>query len=184
MPARLLAALVLSLALAPSAAAEEHEFGRPGPYLYAGGTLGHPNFQGPLGQLTVSDTGGLNARLGYRFAAHVAVEGDVDWLAGFDFTDVSNLEAEVYLVTANLKTYPLFGRFQPFLLVGVGAAHVNIKGLLESRETDFIARFGAGIEFYLFRHLALSADAGYVLPTGDLKNFDIITGRAGILFRY
>jgi hypothetical protein len=50
--------------------------------------------------------------------------------------------------------------------------------------TEFAARFGTGIDFYFSEHWVLNFEASYVLPTGDLSEYDYIGGGMGLEYRF
>jgi hypothetical protein len=52
------------------------------------------------------------------------------------------------------------------------------------RGTDFAARFGGGIDLYATKHVVLSVEAEYVLPTGDVKDLDYISIGWGFQYRF
>jgi opacity protein-like surface antigen len=182
-------ALVL-LTLAPAARAQD-DFGRIGPYLGLAGSLGvytkEDDLVGDAGDIDPSI--GLNARAGYRFHPHIALEGQFEWLSGAD-ADVGGLgnigELESWTATLNVKPYLLTGRVQPFLLVGVGAMQATLDPNFgsEQDETDFAARFGLGTDIYITRNLYAALDVSYVLPADDLEDFDYFSFGWGLGFRF
>ena len=66
--------------------------------------------------------------------------------------------------------------------------HINAKdslGLgLSASDEDFAARFGGGIDFYVTEKIGVSLDGSYVLPTGDLKDFDYFSIAWGFQYRF
>ena len=91
-------------------------------------------------------------------------------------------------ITTDLKGFLLTGRLQPFALVGIGTTIGEVRDSfgagLEIEEADFVARFGGGLDFYLTESLALTLDASYVLPTGDLADFDYVSLGWGLQYRF
>jgi hypothetical protein len=144
---------------------------------------------------------GVNGQVGYRFHPHFSAEFQFEWLAGFDgdasestlapgsFADVS---IEPWVLTGSLKGYLLTGRYQPYLSVGAGIMTVREKldddtgmGLSNSeRYTDATGRFGAGIDFYVNENFLVTAGASYVLPNGDVSDFDYVSVSWGIGYRF
>lgn len=126
----------------------EIDFARSGPYLAASVAFGWPKFRDEIsrdleiltsrpraneGHAEEADQGkGLNVKVGYRFHPRFAAEVQYEWLDGFEISiDPLNGNRPVlepyqnrdvdFVVTANLKFYVFKGRFQPFLVGGVGA---------------------------------------------------------------
>ena len=148
--------------------------------------------------LNIDERFGLNARLGYRFHPHISAEFQLEWIPETDISanpepdpnfgnDAFNLERVTYM--ANAKGYLGTGSVQPFLLVGVGLMTIDFKGNkpfnnISSTEEDFAARFGGGIEVYATDNIVVNIDASYVLPAGDLKNFDYLSIGWGFQYRF
>lgn len=89
--------------------------------------------------------------------------------------------------TGNPKAYLPLGRFQPFVLAGVGLGYVEFSGVdrfHRPSDTTFAARFGGGFDFYLTDALALQLASSYVLQTGDLDGFDYMSLIAGLQYRF
>jgi opacity protein-like surface antigen len=121
---------------------------------------------------------GLDARVGYRFHPHLAGEVQIQWFpkADIEFFDVNVLELETLTFTGNVKGYLLTGRIQPFLLVGAGLMHFDVKDKvgvgLRAKGEGFAARFGGGVDFYINSNVVFVLEGGYVLPTGDVDGLD------------
>lgn len=198
------AALGAALLLLPAAGLAESEFGRPGGYLSGGVSGATEMFSGPLDlDGTGIDVGTavlVGGRLGYRAGTHVAVEAAVDYsVDGFELTvpGTGSLSAKALVATGNVKLYPGDWRVQPFVLGGVGmmrgttecttAAGASVSCLalgISDSEIEFAGRVGGGIDFYLTRHIALSGEVTYVIPTGDLADLDFLTFGGQLLFRF
>ena len=96
------------------------------------------------------------------------------------------------MITGNVKGHLLTGRWQPFLLAGVGLMTSGVElrdpmgfGYRQSDwDNAFVARFGGGIDLYTNENIVLTVGADYVLPTGDLKDFDFISIGWGIQYRF
>ncbi len=133
---------------------------------------------------------GLDARVGYRFHPRLAGEVQLQWFpeADIEFFDVKALELETLIFTGNVKGYLLTGRIQPFLLVGAGLMHFDVKDKLgvglRAKEEDFAARFGGGVDVYFDPNIAVVIDAGNVLPTGDLDGLDYVSFSVGFQYRF
>ena len=133
---------------------------------------------------------GLDTRVGYRFHPRLAGEVQFQWFpkAKIEFADVEALNLETLTLTGNVKGYVLTGRVQPFLLVGVGLMHFDVKdelGLgLRAKGEGFAARFGGGVDFYLNRNFLLALDTSYVLPTGDVDGLEHVSFSLGMQYRF
>jgi len=204
--ARVLVVLVVlggPLVLPPAAMADS-EFGRPGGYV-SGGVAGATElFSGPL------DLGGtgidvgtaliVGGRLGYRTGTHVAIEGSVDYsVDGFSITvpGTGQATARALVAAGNLKLYAGDWRIQPFVFGGAGVIRGTTEcstaigvpvscltvGLSES-EVEFAGRVGGGFDFYLSRHVALSGEVAYVIPTGALADLEFLTFGGQLTFRF
>jgi hypothetical protein len=53
-----------------------------------------------------------------------------------------------------------------------------------STETNFVMRFGGGVDFYATKHVVVSAEIDYVLPFGNLAPLDYLSIGMGIQYRF
>jgi opacity protein-like surface antigen len=195
----LLCAAVAMLCAGPVRAQEEDDEGddysRAGFYVGAAGSFAIPTqLEDKLGKklggsFTVHDSLGFHARVGYRLNPHLAFEVHSEWLAGFEASSGSGkADFEVLTITGDFRFYPLTGRWQPFVVAGVGGLIADVtreSGLgLTGDENDFAARVGVGLDCYVTRHIALGLDATYVLPAEDVKEFDYFSLGWGLLYRF
>lgn len=191
------ALLLVATALLPGVgAAQDTTWGQPGFYVGLSGNAAFPTgIEQELEDLSgvsvdVDPSLGLHARAGYRFHPHFAAEAHYEWISGFDVSvsgfDV--LEVEGHAVTADVKGYLLTGRFQPFAVVGLGTLTGEVSDAVgagfSTDETDFAARIGAGIDAYLTENLALTLDGSYVMPTGDLEDFNYFSLGWGLQYSF
>ena len=154
---------------------------------------------GPTIALSVDNSFGFNGRAGYRCHSRFSAEVEVEWVNGFDgnvslpvLGEIATTEIEPIVVTTNVKGYLLTGRYQPFLLLGGGAmtAEFTIQnqtgmGISGSeRVSDFVMRFGGGIDVYATKNIVVSVGADYVLPFADLKDLDYVSIGWGIQYRF
>jgi opacity protein-like surface antigen len=131
---------------------------------------------------------GVNGRIGYRLHPRVAVEGEFEWIDGFDFTVENNkkkVRGDTWFASGNVKGYVMTGRFQPFVLVGAGFYHAKYD-VLGSRVSggDAALRAGLGFDAYLTEHVAIAFDAQYVLPFGEVDDLDYTSVGAGLQYRF
>lgn len=188
--------LAIATVILLPAAAWSQQWSRPGPYIGVAGdvaftTKAEDELEDATGiPIDVDPSLGLHARLGYRFGPRFAAEAHYEWVSGFDVSafGINALEIDGSTVTADAKVFLATERIQPFLLVGVGAAFAEVKDTIGAGfsidESDFAARFGGGLDLYLTENVALDFDASYVLPTGDLEDFDYVSLGWGLLYRF
>ena len=198
----------LSIALTGLARATEPDYATDGFYLGAGAAFAWDNFD-RLGRFE-SDPDmafGFDAWGGYRFLSFLAAELQIEYLDGFDSKREISLgiinppvrgsiktKMKAVTFTGNLKAYLPLGRFQPFVLAGVGLGHIErdllvsglfvVSGRIHYSETALAARFGGGIDVYLTGALAFQLASSYVLQTGDLDGFDYVSLIAGLQYRF
>lgn len=192
--------LLVSLVAMPLAAAADDaavNYARNGWYLGAGGV--GASFEGLDNHLDgipgVADakveTGiGLNLNAGYRGDEHLAVELAFELL---DETDIRHSGGErgwvdTWTAMALTKPYLMTGRVQPFLLAGLGVMHAKLSELgssaNEDSSTEFAVRFGGGVDFYTTEHIVVALGIDYVMPTGNLKDYDYIAFNWGLKYRF
>ncbi len=203
-------ALACALLLLSTDSAYAQDYARNGFYVGVAGSIGIDTaVEDELEKLTgvgvdIDEAGGLHARLGYRFHPRISTEFHFEWLDDADISfqaaggkDAATLERFTY--TANAKAYLLTGPFQPFLLAGVGLMRIKFRFdpppppppggpilpfIGDITEEDFAVRFGGGVEIYATEKIAVNLDASYVLPTGNLKDFDYISIGFGAQYRF
>ena len=101
----------------------------------------------------------------------------------------TGLKLRPMVATANVKHYLLTGRFQPYLLGGVGAMFARLEFPHSGERFNKIAfamRFGGGIEFYITESIVMTTGVTYVYPTGSLKDMlDYLSVEAlGFTYRF
>jgi opacity protein-like surface antigen len=192
---------LLTLAGSFPAAAEGDPYGyvdRSGPYIGLAAAMAilvevDDELEDVTGFDTDTDVGvGLQARAGYRVHPLFGAEVNFEWLPEFDIdarTIEELAEIEIWTLTVDAKLFlPNWRSGQFFLLAGAGVLGAELEdtvgaGVSED-ETDFAARFGAGIDVYLTKNTAATVEASYVLPTGDLKDLDYVSVNAGLQYRF
>jgi hypothetical protein len=130
----------------------------------------------------------------------LAVEAQYEWLDAYaaEVAGIEAFEIESHALTANLKLYLPIWRIHPYLLAGVGFAHVDFEdslglGLSES-ETSLAGRGALGLDVYLTEHIALYAEGGILVIDEEIDTnvpgFDEVgpllqTGaQVGLMFRF
>lgn len=202
---------VLAIALSGLAEATEPDYAADGFYLGAGAAFAWDDFdRGSRFEPDPDMAFGFDAWGGYRFLSFLAAELQLEYVNGFDskrefspLVDFMNpppppgsvkTERKAVTFIGNLKAYLPFGRFQPFILAGVGLGYMEsdvfVSGLFSvnirshDSETALAARFGGGIDVYLTGALAFQLASSYVLQTGDLDGFDYVSLIAGLQYRF
>jgi opacity protein-like surface antigen len=170
------------VAVAPPPAVEE-----PPPsgfwYLGAGALFSIENFD-----CDADNAWGYEVRAGRRINDVFAVE--VEWEHPVEkFDDASRVDGygrphrdvEAWNVTANAKAYPIAGRFQPYALIGAGYGEANLP---HDDNDGFVARFGIGIDVEVVENFGVMTEAGYVLGTDDLSDYDQIPISLGVFYNF
>jgi opacity protein-like surface antigen len=158
--------------------------------------------QGSTGTATI-EVGvmpGIALAVGYRFIPQVALEGEFEWARG-DVDMVVRIDEPgdgSQKFSDQVADYSYFqlgmngrfstgtGRIQPYALLGVGFMGQKLSIPGESDEFDVGAAFrlGGGVEVEITRRLSLASDFSYLITVGGVKDNDIMSLRAGLLWRY
>ena len=176
-----LAACALVLALPGSALAQYVGDG-----IYVGGTvnLGIENFSG-AGVFDFDEALGGSVRLGSRVHPLFAIEVQYEYTGVFEARAAgAKLELDQHVATANGKLYLFPGRFEPFMLAGMGYAHAELEasGTLQGDDSGdgFVLRVGTGAQVGLLEWLSLTVEGGFVLPSGDLNDLSYFSVGGGL----
>lgn len=200
----MIVAVILLLLSCPALGEEkEPDFARKGAYVglgfvYSVNDFGLDDFDKQFeNQVTrvqedVSQSVGFDVRGGYRFHQHLAAEAQVQYYDDFEIdptlrqtdpatgeqvkTGLPNADVQQVVATANLKGYPMTGRVQPYVLVGLGALWSNVSNLavgtdasdirlVDEKDTSFTVRVGVGVDVYATTHIVFNVEAAKVLPT-------------------
>jgi opacity protein-like surface antigen len=182
----LLLTLVIGSGSALGAEAEAEETpGQPGLYVGLGLIYAPSAFDIP--GVETSNPFGLDARLGYRVTRRVAVEGQYQFIPGFDLdaaggSPVATLTANTF--TLNGKVYALpDDSFQPYAVGGIGLVRFtgdsDVTGQSVRPETAFAGRVGVGADYYVRPDIVVNVEFSALLPTqpvGDLKILPLVFG--------
>ncbi len=158
-------------------------------YLGLGAGFGFENFDGTQG-LDIDEAFGFDAWGGYRIVPLVAAEVQLEYLNGFDTTIFGlDIDGQAVAFTGNAKLFPLAevsDRVEPFLYAGIGVGwfEFDVGPFGTTDESDFIARFGGGIDLYVTENVAFQVSSSYVLTTGDLDDLDYVSLVAGVQYRF
>jgi opacity protein-like surface antigen len=146
----------------------------------------------------VDDSFSISGQAGYRCDPRASAAVQVEWVEEFDgdvsepgMGKVASTTAESLIVTANAKGYLLTGRFQPFLLLGLGGmtARTELKdsaggSLASQRQEGFAARFGGGLDVYVTKNLLVTTGVDYLRPWGDVEDLDFLSIGGGVEYRF
>jgi len=195
---------VVALSAVPSRAEPPpDDFSRPGWYLGLGGIYAISDYDLTTDELGVvppepagtnpkfKNTGGVDFRAGYRAFPHWAFEFDYQWQAGFDSGNSGispPVEIDTHLLSLNTKLFAATGRWQPYAMLGASLLIVNteiVDGAFKKPwdlDTGFAPRFGAGLDYYLNEHWALTVEGTYIVPVGVVDGANM--GSVGFGFQY
>ncbi len=175
-----------------------------------------------FGDVEDGDAFGATGRGGYRCHPRVSAELQFERLENFGVSILEtgmqpgndtlrkfDLELESLVLTSNAKGHLLTGRYQPFVLAGVGFMRMESKtydvspaalprpdscdpdlavrcsASNQSKKTVRLAfRFGGGLDFYLTKQVVISAEGSYLLPTGKLDDLAYYTFSLGLQYRF
>lgn len=188
------------LAVSPAAAQDEEEeedepdwYSRKGVYLQTLFTsnVGGYAFPAPFPDDPVYSTG-VAAGLGYRIHKHLAAEVAGDWVSGWGLGSMGGMDAgdlTAGTIGLNAKGYLKGGRFQPFGVLGLGAAYADVvrSSVNMGLSWDMAARMGAGFEWYFNPELGMSFMTTYVRPVGigdDLDGVEYVSIGIGVFARF
>ncbi len=194
--------LVVLVVGAAAVSRADSAFARPGGYVSAGIGGAFETFHGELDPRghDVSNAFLVGGRVGSRMNRFASLDLGFDYtVTGFELSndDAQSIDASTLLGFTNLKLYPFGGRFQPFALGGAGFLWASLdctdtNGVamdcggagFDDTEVAFAGRFGGGLDVYITRHLAVSGELAYVMPTGDLSDMRFLTFGAYVTLRF
>jgi len=178
---------------APAVAAmqevEEVDYARPGFYIGLGGNYAIEQFDA-TGIGNDGNSTGLHARAGYRIVPNFAIEALYEWMSEFDEDSFPGIKTKnhysAWAITLNAKGYLLTGRWQPYLVYGLGYIDVNGHNVQNNTGTGegLDMRFGIGMDANINENIAIGPEVAYVLPFQEAANFDMVTVALGIRFKF
>lgn len=166
---------------------ENKDPSRSGPLLGVGALYGLDNFSNlPFG---TDGSGGFSLHAGYRFNKWISSELRMDDFVQFDAhaggVDVG--EVNGWYLGLDQKAYLLHGRFQPFLLAGLGYLVMetsNNAGTNPNKTDDGCGlHFGGGLDIYATEKVVVTTDISYVLGVGDVDDYGVTVFGLGLLYR-
>ena len=152
----------LVLMLATAAQAKKPNYKHRGLYLQLNG-----GFQVVTGGGGVQPA--LNGKMGIDIIDHVALEIQFD----------GSRDDERVAVTFQQRSRILTGRWQPFVVAGLGWASVT-EDPGAGKESAFAFRIGGGLDYMITRNVSVGLDASYVVVAKDLDDY----GTFGLGLRY
>ena len=200
--------MILSVSSRGTADSHAPDFDQTGVYVAVGGSVGittqiedelEDEFKKIEGDLPLGlsccgvdqdKINGYKIRVGWRYHAAAAIEAEFERGTPTDLSleGVDVIESDSWTAMINFKFFPIGGRFQPYALFGAGALRVkweDEQGVgISGEDNDAAMRFGGGLDVYIAESLFLFLDANYVLPTGDVRNFDYVSLGAGLGYRW
>jgi opacity protein-like surface antigen len=171
-----------------------------------------PPVPGPETKASADDSWSINGHGGYRCHPRYSIAFSLEYFGGFDtqWTGVLGTgsdDIDIFAATVDIKGYLLTGRYQPYLLLGGGTMNIQTKvtnptgigkgpvpgggrgpiitPIVQSRDyTDFVFRFGGGIDLYATEHVVVNIGANYLLPLGEVSGVDLFSVGGGIEYRF
>jgi opacity protein-like surface antigen len=134
-------------------------------------------------------SGGFDLRGGYRLNSRVAAEMGFEWVAPYaveiDKTRATTLSSWMFYVDA--KIYILTEQIQPYLLLGMGAYHLDfivptVLGLRDA--TSFSPRLGGGVDYYFTDHVGFTSEVNYVIGTHKINERNRVAVEFGLFYRF
>ena len=170
--------------------------------------IGAPPILISIGPAEVSNSSGIDARIGRRMLANLSVELQLEYMSNFEteIVDFGTIDVSTTAFTVNLRLPILTGRIQPYALIGGGAIWANPdsawpqEGLQPSRVTGDPARFrdlinadnvgavlrlGGGIDAYLTEHVYLASEVAWVTSQGvDVSDIKYLSVGLSVGYRF
>lgn len=165
----------------------ESGFARTGSYVSISGIYVVEAWPGSNRDAGAEDSHGIDLRAGLRINPWSSLEVQLQWID--DFFPDERQDFELVSAAVNTRMYPLAGRLQPYALAGLGIAatvvdHRDRDSSISQSNADWEFRGGAGIDFYLTDHVAVTAESVYVWTVGDVKDIDHVSIGLGLLYRF
>jgi opacity protein-like surface antigen len=185
-----------------------------------------------FGDFDDTDAFGFTGRGGYRCHPRVSVELQADWFNDFGSGSIVEIgetplivetstgpltdtlrnfkfDLESLVMTTNVKGHLMTGRYQPFVLGGLGFMRMETKARdvtpsadattevcqppltdpcraphASDRRVEIALRLGGGLDFYLTENVVITAEGSYLMPTGKLDGLDYYTFAVGLQYRF
>ena len=219
-----LASILLITSAPLAASADADSFSRPGGYVGISGVYQNNIFENRLEDLlqdalspvpvalSIEDSGGLGAVVGYRLASFFAAELQYEWVdeysvsagvTGFGSGEIFSLSG--HTLTANTKFILPIWRIQPYALLGVGfsswkADRGPLAPVIEALDPEvdidsgkqfgLAGRVGVGMDLYITRNFLINAQGQVVLTTlkkpdlADIDGYNYLGFTVGLQYRF
>lgn len=176
------------IALLLSLPAFAQDYGRDG--FYGGFDLLGGHYTDEPSNVDLDTTFAFDLYAGYRLHPNFALEGEFEMLTDTDvevdgFGKVTELET--WTLTANSKFFFTTDRVQPYVKFGMGLMEGELDDDfpgVDEDETAFTVRLGGGLDYYATENIVVTGGLDYLIPTGDLDDFDYLTFGAGVQYRF
>ena len=167
---------------------ERSPYDRRGPYLGIGPSIFFPQFSGDASRF--GTTGGLTARIGWRFLDYVALEALYEWshYSRSELGGNGTLTSHVGALDLRL-IYP-FGRFQPYVGGGPGLMSMSkfVGGFYEDLDldigTELAWRVTGGFDLFLSEGWSAFAEGSWLRPTSKLDSYEYVTAGIGLKYTF
>ncbi|MCH7868991.1 MAG: porin family protein [Myxococcales bacterium] len=159
---------LMALVAVPGVALAQGDGADPGYYVGGAFAIGIEQFDLEGNFSDHDDAFGFDVWAGYRANRYLAIEAEFVYLAGFNSAIGGNsVGFNALSFTANLKFYPLTGRFRPYLVGGVGGGRFETEsGPSQGHDKGGVFRFGGGVELNFGTPVDLVAGADYLITSG------------------
>jgi len=133
---------------------------------------------------------GLDVRAGYRLCPRFALEGNYQFVPGFEVERGGAgrlVDLSVHSLSMNGKLFLLTDTFQPYLMGGVGVLAANADTTLPGFSGDgtgFAGRVGAGADVYIRPDVVVDLEFSVVLPTGPVADVRYLPLVFGAQYRF
>ena len=174
-------AAVTSLCVTASTSHAAEDYADLGWYAGLSGSLGVPVGEDLEGS---GEGGGFALTGGYRLEEKIAIEGEFQWISGFEDSAGRGIDSPI-MMNANLKGYAVTGRIQPWMLFGLGFMTLfDNTTPTEVTRFGFMLRIGAGLDYWVTPDIALTSGLDFVLPTGRIDKYQFFTFNLGATYRF
>jgi opacity protein-like surface antigen len=134
----------------------------------------------------------MQLRAGYHFLRFASLEAQLEYTPKFKGKsgDFDGVDVTTFATWLNIKGYPAApwtGLFQPFGMIGLAWMWERLTGSAINgsiEEGAFAARFGGGLDLYVTPHIVITAEAAYVLPTGQLDDLNQVQIGGALQYRW
>lgn len=143
-------------------------------------------------EIDFDNSWGFQARGGWIFNKCISAEAMFEFINQFEATgnDGNKDELSVMNFTLNGKfSYPLYKKFIPYAIVGLGAMNVYENIYYNGRasktsDLGLCARGGLGIDYYINDNLSFGCEGSYVTGFGDVDHIHYFVISAGLAWYF